>query len=293
MSWLLLLLIVNCVSLDLDYDDDDFDEEEEEETEKPVKDEEAEEEEREEVEEEEQQTEVPGEDTKWVSSAVRDVAYYLRAHKFNDFDRRYHTNEDLAPRKVLSAEFQRSIDPVYSGHGSEQECERLRRLDWVGAQPFLGPLERFQWRTSASYYMCWFAMNTETPLSHFEERCDNFANCLDPDFNDSNKDPRASSHIPYQCATYSFCPDPCCPRKHYFGMDECHNADSNPCLAEAPHRHHMCSFNFTRNTDFVSIVLNRWNVSCSCKDPGYEWDSRFGMCVGKIPLRFHDDFNRW
>lgn len=27
-------------------------------------------------------------DTAWIEKAVLDVAYYLRAHKFNDFDRR-------------------------------------------------------------------------------------------------------------------------------------------------------------------------------------------------------------
>jgi hypothetical protein len=34
----------------------------------------------------------------WMNRAVQDIAYYLRAHKFNDFDRRYHENEDIAPR---------------------------------------------------------------------------------------------------------------------------------------------------------------------------------------------------
>jgi hypothetical protein len=29
---------------------------------------------------------------------------------------------------------------------AEKECQRLKGLDWVRAQPFRGPLERFQWR---------------------------------------------------------------------------------------------------------------------------------------------------
>jgi hypothetical protein len=37
-------------------------------------------------------------DKEWLNSAVQDIAYYLRAHKFNDFDRRYHENENMAPR---------------------------------------------------------------------------------------------------------------------------------------------------------------------------------------------------
>jgi hypothetical protein len=37
-------------------------------------------------------------DEEWLNTAVKDIAYYLRAHKFNDFDRRHHLNEDTAPR---------------------------------------------------------------------------------------------------------------------------------------------------------------------------------------------------
>jgi hypothetical protein len=37
-------------------------------------------------------------DEEWLKTAVQDIAYYLRAHKFNDFDRRNHLNEDTAPR---------------------------------------------------------------------------------------------------------------------------------------------------------------------------------------------------
>jgi hypothetical protein len=34
----------------------------------------------------------------WLHTAMQDIAYYLRAHKFNDFDRRYHVDENMAPR---------------------------------------------------------------------------------------------------------------------------------------------------------------------------------------------------
>jgi hypothetical protein len=40
--------------------------------------------------------ETPDEES--LKTAVQDIAYYLRAHKFSDFDRRYHENEDKAPR---------------------------------------------------------------------------------------------------------------------------------------------------------------------------------------------------
>jgi hypothetical protein len=37
-------------------------------------------------------------DEEWLHTAVQDIAYYLRAHKFNDFDRRYHEDQKTAPR---------------------------------------------------------------------------------------------------------------------------------------------------------------------------------------------------
>lgn len=37
-------------------------------------------------------------DKEWLHTAVQDIAYYLRAHKFNDFDRRYHEDDKTAPR---------------------------------------------------------------------------------------------------------------------------------------------------------------------------------------------------
>lgn len=33
-----------------------------------------------------------------IKDSIRQIAYYLRAHKFNEYDRRYETNESMAPR---------------------------------------------------------------------------------------------------------------------------------------------------------------------------------------------------
>ncbi|KAJ4449213.1 hypothetical protein ANN_00610 [Periplaneta americana] len=76
------------------------------------------------------------------------------------------------------------------------------------------------------------------------------------------------------------CLDPCCPRKHYHDLQECWDADSNPCHVEAPKLHRECGFSREKNRDFVPLVLNRWNVSCKCEKKGFEWDSRFGICIG-------------
>lgn len=90
--------------------------------------------------------------------------------------------------------------------------------------------ERFQWRTSVSYYMCWYTMMGVQELANFGESCDNFANCLD-EYGPSNKDPRADDAKPFACALYSFCPDHCCPMKHIWHMRDCFQSKQNPCYA--------------------------------------------------------------
>ena len=91
----------------------------------------------------------------------------------------------------------------------------MQRLEVSGAvRPIYGSLgvkrltndPRISAQTSASYYMCWYTMNEVPSLAKLGEPCDNFADCLDPQFGASNGDPRADDGTPFQCATYSFCP---------------------------------------------------------------------------------------
>ncbi|KAG8231224.1 hypothetical protein J437_LFUL005898, partial [Ladona fulva] len=199
----------------------------------------------------------------WIAEAVRDVAYYLRSHKFNEFDRRYFRKdaEDRAPHNLFSSFPE---PPLRSLHWEvrrhclvsfvdclryiEHETKRapLRRIDdtvavaleqnWTSnsvinakalkvtneecmalyqeghksGKPFQGPLERFQWRTSASYFMCWYTMLEEPSLERIGERCDNYASCIDTTFNLFNGDfrvvDREGQEMPFACAQYSFCP---------------------------------------------------------------------------------------
>lgn len=216
----------------------------------------------EDVSEDEEHGDIP--EDQWMSEALLDVAYYLRAHKFQDFDRRYLREEEVTDEEknlyarfpdpplrqyhwevfkycsvglksclkylhtiAMDAYLQRTSDTsvlinlqgwAWRDHNDmilavDVECRQLRDLDWKTAQPFQGPLERFQWRTSASYFMCWYTLQNHTTLSFFGEPCDNFANCLDDQWTDQNKDWRANDEKAFACAHYSFCPDVCCPRR--------------------------------------------------------------------------------
>ena len=42
-----------------------------------------------------------------------------------------------------------------------EECERLKALDESEVEPFNDVSERFQWRVTATYYMCKFAIQVK------------------------------------------------------------------------------------------------------------------------------------
>lgn len=264
----------------------------------------------------------------WLDDALKDIAYYLRAHKFNEYDRRYQADATSASReyyvvfpqpplrslhwevkkfcelsfiscveyliqRIKNTGLKRTDDTTIviqmqqwnvTEHSKqidavEKECRKMLKVDDALANPFQGPLERFQWRTTASYYMCWFTTNQVPDLQHLHESCDNFANCLNSDYGIHNNDPRAEDNFSYSCALYSFCPDPCCSKKHLNKLDDCWKSNDNPCFVSNSDAQQECTLNRSQNTNFEDIVLNRWNVTCKCFRMGFEWDSKYGMCV--------------
>ncbi|XP_071055696.1 uncharacterized protein [Onthophagus taurus] len=267
-------------------------------------------------------------DYSWLPTTIKDIAYYLRNHKFNEYDRRYEPDPKKAtrlffamfprpPLRSLHWEAQKFCEPSFlecmeyikvklKGTGikreddtsvviqeqkwslvnqSEQidevenECRKQALKDDELADPFLGPLERFQWRTTVSYYLCWYTMNEVLDLKYLNDTCDNFANCLDEEFGSNNHDLRAHDSEPFACAMYSFCPDPCCPKnKHLKDMSDCDNHPDNPCQINQEH-HRRCEFKRHENKNFHDIILNRWNVTCQCPNQGYKWSSKYGICI--------------
>ncbi|EZA56658.1 hypothetical protein X777_02262 [Ooceraea biroi] len=250
---------------------------------------------------------------------IRDIAYYIRAHKFHDFDRRYYKSADQAAvrlyedfprpglrslhwevRKHCDVSFfeclkylermvrlttlkreddtitvmrQRKWSPTNNTEqilATQRDCQMAQKRDDLTAAPFQGPI--------GNYYMCWYTMLGVPDLATFGEPCDNHANCLD-EYGVRNKDPRADDTKPFACALYSFCPDHCCSMKHIWYMKDCFQSRHNPCYAENRPAHRKCTLNRDENRDFQALRANRINVSCECHQPGYEWSSRFGLCV--------------
>ncbi|KAH9631240.1 hypothetical protein HF086_009563 [Spodoptera exigua] len=270
-------------------------------------------------------------DDQWLVNALQDVAYFLRNHKFNEWDRRYSREK---PKDTLQVGFYHAFpEPslkavhwkVYGNcYKDFYECvkylssvietapftrndditttlKKKKNLDEISISklndsckqallyaektglPFDAPEEKFQWRTSASYYMCWYTMKGIPALSMLGETCDNFANCLDSTFGYRNHDPRSDDKFSFACAMYSFCPDPCCPLKHVKSVSDCYENEQNPCFIENAYstdkQLRTCRFDRKDNQNLDDIIENRWNVSCNCKEKGFVWKSQFGMCV--------------
>lgn len=122
-------------------------------------------------------------------------------------------------------------------------------------------------------------MNEVRDLVHLNESCDNFSYCLDTSMKAHNYDIRALDSNPFACAMYSFCPDPCCPRKHLTDEKSCLENPDNPCFESNPSGQRECVVKRQENRVLADIILNRWNVTCRCPKAGFVWDSRYGMCV--------------
>lgn len=269
-------------------------------------------------------------DDKWLVNALQDIAYFLRNHKFNEWDRRKYSNKpkdifigfynsfpDPSLRSLHwkvykncykdfyqcvkylysvteTAPFTRRDDIITTLNKKENmskipiaeldnDCKKALLYSEKTGLPFDEPKEKFRWRTSASYFMCWYTMLGIPALSMLGESCDNFANCLDPTFGYRNHDPRSDDKFSFACALYSFCPDPCCPLKHVKTASQCYDTKRNPCFTENAQssevKYRQCRFDRKDNQNLEGIIANKWNISCHCKEKGFEWKSQFEMCV--------------
>lgn len=265
-------------------------------------------------------------DEKWISLAIKNIAYYLRHYKYNEWDRRsfrekpnssavgFFKNFPLPPLRTLHWEvnhycrrsfleciayLQVYIDEVPFARRQDMitfmdkslllknnlisklnnDCKKALTNSVYVSHPFYDIIDRFKWLTTASYYMCWYTMMGVPFLSMIGESCDNFANCLEPDYGYHNIDLRSDDRQPFACALHSFCPDPCCPIKHIRILHQCDNED-NPCYFEGgTPTDRRCILNRKNNPNLKGIIKNEWNITCKCNDPGFVWMSDMGMCV--------------
>ncbi|RUS80997.1 hypothetical protein EGW08_011235 [Elysia chlorotica] len=152
--------------------------------------------------------------------------------------------------------------------------------------PLTSDLELFQYRTTASYFMCWYTMQREELLMNYMntrpclENLDKvkekeWADMIVMDFR------KGSLDSPWLCSEIHFCPDPCYGRRTEGNVPsgkEMHEDRGNPC------RHlkdRTCKWVPNENTDLESLQRNKFNITCEChkEKPGFRWSSRFKLCV--------------
>ncbi|XP_073961333.1 uncharacterized protein [Choristoneura fumiferana] len=239
---------------------------------------------------------------KQLSTAIQDVANYLRNVKFNGDQRKTNLkgNEYTSDSsKHLHFEVQENCNSdfnkcvtylqfvIASAPASEARMMVLSQLDTMRYEPLMtennvpydGTLEKLKWDKTASYYMCWYTMRGTPALSMLGESCDPLAMFYST--RNIHQDPRSDDKKPFACAKYSFCPDPCCPLLHVRTMRECYDNADNPCYFEnrSNERKRVCKLKRKDNQNLKGIIKNHWNVSCNCQEKGFIWKSIYGMCV--------------
>ncbi|KAK3762421.1 hypothetical protein RRG08_009813 [Elysia crispata] len=152
--------------------------------------------------------------------------------------------------------------------------------------PLTSDLELFQYRTTASYFMCWYTMRREELLMNYmgEKPClENLNKVKEKIWADMTvTEYRTGSYaFPWRCAEIQFCPDPC------YGRRTEGNVPSASALREDkgnPCRHlkdRTCKWVPDENTDLESLQRNMFNITCAChkEKPGFRWSSRYKLCV--------------
>jgi hypothetical protein len=155
--------------------------------------------------------------------------------------------------------------------------------------PFKSFKDMFNFRTIASYYLCWYTLNKHPLFVSFSEPCT--ANY----FSGNNErilyyDFLANSKRPYACAELSFCPDPCCAisflenppllknksgENYQSWLNHCLTHDKNPCKYFS---HGLCELSKFDNSNIEDIIRNNLNVTCICPS-GYEYSTRLKICI--------------
>jgi hypothetical protein len=165
---------------------------------------------------------------------------------------------------------------------SEEKEKLLRQI-----MPFEAFRDMFNFRTMASYFLCWFSLNKNPLFETFSEPCTGHY------FSSNNRrilyyDFVAYSKRSYACAELSFCPDPCCSKaflenppnatteENYLSwLGKCLVHEENPCKFFS---NGLCELSKVDNSNLDDLIKNNLNVTCVCPS-GYEYSGRLKTCI--------------
>ncbi|OWF54047.1 uncharacterized protein LOC110445635 isoform X1 [Mizuhopecten yessoensis] len=251
------------------------------------------------------------------------VGLYLAAHKYFEVDRRYTFSttkyEDRKffkhfpiPRlKKLHPTVEREcnkgafecITHIYktalvSGSLASKkiltEHKNLKKGSIPLEYPFDSALEQFQYRTTASYFMCWYTELGDDLLAFEDEKGCYFnlvgivQEAVDGKgiydirseilkYEASLKEKRVSPHT---CPYLWFCPDPCYGRSTLGNVRPGKYLDDplNPCSRL---KDRACFWETGNNKNFEYLIKNRINYTCNCENErkGFIWSPKYSICI--------------
>ncbi len=152
--------------------------------------------------------------------------------------------------------------------------------------PFNTYLQRWQYRATATYYLCNYAIKRDPALIKFGAECNTN---IDKKFYLA----QTTDQVPYQCALLSFCPDFCFGKaaKEKPDLDNYQNNEYNPCYGIGDG---SCELDIHENGNFDTFKLNYMNFTCEC-GVGFRFFSKFGICidVDECDTNTHDCFGKY
>lgn len=247
---------------------------------------------------------------------LRLIGLFLSAHKYFEIDRRYALTKSEAdeptfykhfplPRlrkqhpEVVSACDQGFLQCVEEIHGKAKRSGSLAKIhktfgnnsiQYASYYPFKDSLELFQYRVTASYYMCWYTDLREEPLALIDtndcfqdlELTEEASGTKIVDFRSKITHPGDKYSI-YTCAYLWFCPDPCYGKStggNVKSFQEALTDSLNPCGSLL---NKECVWKIEQNKEFNNLIRNKFNYTCDCENeqPGYVWSPVFSICVDR------------
>lgn len=225
---------------------------------------------------------------------------YVAAHKYFGVDYRkdkstpeFYRNFPIPVLKHLHSELQTACEEsvyaclkhVYITAYQSSTMFELHRLHFSRFEeinyPFINKYEMFRYRTTASYYLCYYTLRRKEVLSRVYPNCLSYfssgENIYDANGNHIN-DIRQAERKPLSCAKRWFCPDPCYGRASSGSVADLVTDLGNPCF-DLPNNN--CVFPGELNIHFEALIRNKLNFSCDCSAEmkGYSWNIEYRTCL--------------
>ncbi|XP_071093149.1 uncharacterized protein [Haliotis cracherodii] len=237
---------------------------------------------------------------KQYSPVLKKVGLFMAAHKYLAKDVRYKGRELLGERSYFrhfpiprlrqlhhvasKACRQGAFRCLQEIHSKVEKFNTTRKPGSNLYLPFYNKLDLFQYRTTASYFLCMYTLQRNAMMRtiHMPGKClDGFEKTREARKSGVHVNDWRKDDVEYQCSQIYYCPNPCFGRQNQGNIVSFYHQwhdNGNPCRSL---KNKKCSWTPGQNSNFESLTRNRFNITCDCSNDrkGFTWNSRFKMCV--------------